>query len=154
MSTRFHNNVRYREENKIQGNTPRMYAQVNDTQIDKFSLSLFLKQSDHKNNNPPPKKKQQQQQKNNNKKQQQQQQKTTTKQQQQQQTKQQQQQQQKTSNQDVTIVLSPILDIIRILNSCDVRIENSVTRAYVLGKPRDAETEFSICTEQPLWILA
>ena len=48
-------------------------------------------------------------------------------------------------------------DIIRIFNGCEVLIENSVTRVAVWHheacRTVTRVTEFSICTEEPLWIL-
>ena len=51
------------------------------------------------------------------------------------------------------------MQYIKIVNGCEVRIENSVPKVTVRILPRDAErqlarvTECSIRTEQPLWIL-
>ena len=43
--------------------------------------------------------------------------------------------------------------ITKIFNCCEVPIENSVTRVTVWYHEACRVTEFSICTEEPLWIL-
>ena len=48
----------------------------------------------------------------------------------------------------------PLIEIIRIFNGCEVLIENSVTRVTAERcRAVTRVTEFSFCTEEPLWIL-